>query len=165
MNVRVGLGLDFHRLAQGRRLVLGGVEVPSRLGLEGHSDADVLAHAVCDALLGAARLGDVGRHFPPGDSAFKGISSMELLGRVRALLVESGFVPVQVDAVVVAERPRLAPHAPSMEACMAERLELPSEQVSVKATTSEGMGALGREEGMAAWAVTLIQTSEARPRK
>ncbi len=164
MNVRVGLGIDFHRLVRGRPLFLGGVEVPSSRGLAGHSDADVLAHAACDALLGAARLGDIGRHFPPGDPAFRGISSMVLLGRVRRLLSEAGFVPVQVDSVVVAEAPPLARYAASMEERIAETLELPAEQVSVKATTSEGMGALGRGEGMAAWSVALIRTAEAHPK-
>ncbi len=162
--MRVGLGMDFHRLVQGRRLVLGGVVVPHELGLAGHSDADVLAHAVCDALLGAARLGDIGRHFPPADPTFKDISSTELLARVRELLEGRGFVPLQVDAVLVAERPPVAPHAASMEARMAAELGLLPEQVSVKATTSEGMGALGRGEGMAAWAVALVRTSEEYPR-
>jgi len=164
MDVRVGLGMDFHRLVRGRRLVLGGVELPGPLGLDGHSDADVLAHAVCDALLGAARLGDIGRHFPSGDPRFRDISSMELLRRVLEALDGAGFEPVQVDAVVVAEGPPLATHVSAMEARMAEVLALRPDQISVKATTSEGMGALGRGEGMGAWAVCLIRTTAARPR-
>lgn len=164
MNARVGLGVDVHRLTEGRRLVLGGVELPSALGLAGHSDADVLCHAVCDALLGAARLGDIGRHFPPGDPEFKDIASLTLLERVAGLLKERGYTPTQVDAVVIAERPPLAPHAAGMEARIAAALDLPAEQVSVKATTAEGLGALGRGEGIGAWAVALIQTGEARPR-
>ncbi len=164
MDVRVGLGMDFHRLVPGRRLVLGGVELAGPLGLDGHSDADVLAHAVCDALLGAARLGDIGRQFPPGDPQFRDISSIELLRRVLVALGEAGYEPFQVDAVVVAEEPPLATYVPAMEARMAEVLALRPGQVSVKATTSEGMGALGRGEGMGAWAVALIQTAATRPK-
>ncbi len=164
METRIGLGIDFHRLTSGRRLVVGGVEIPWERGLAGHSDADVLVHAVCDALLGAAALGDIGTHFPPGEPAFKDIPSLELLARVGRLLEDAGWKPLQVDAVVVAEAPRLVPHTAHMRARMAERIGLPPAQVSVKATTSEGMGAMGRGEGMAAWAVALIGPGAAHPR-
>lgn len=158
MNLRVGLGIDFHRFAPGRRLVLGGVEVPSERGLVGHSDADVLLHAICDALLGASALGDIGHHFPTDDPAYEGVSSVELLRQTAALLARAGFVPHQVDAVVVAEQPRIAPHVPRMREQVATTLGIETSAVSVKATTPEGMGALGRGEGIAAWAVALIRT-------
>ena len=157
MDVRVGLGIDFHRFSPKRKLFLGGVEIPYELGLEGHSDADVLLHAICDALLGAAALGDIGVHFPPGDPAYAGISSLELLRRVRELLRGSGFTPLQVDATVVAQVPKIAPHVPMMREKIAEVLGVPLEMVSVKATTPERMGALGRKEGIAAFAVALIR--------
>jgi 2-C-methyl-D-erythritol 2,4-cyclodiphosphate synthase len=163
MDVRVGLGIDFHRFAPGRRLVLGGVEIPHELGLAGHSDADVLLHAICDALLGAAALGDIGHHFPPGDPEYKDISSLALLARVRKLLAAAGCAPVQVDAVVVAERPLLAPHVPAMRARIAEALGITVQGVSVKATTPEGMGALGRGEGIGTWAVALIRKAGGDP--
>ncbi|MGC9530519.1 MAG: 2-C-methyl-D-erythritol 2,4-cyclodiphosphate synthase [Candidatus Bipolaricaulaceae bacterium] len=159
LDVRVGLGIDFHRLTAGRRLVLGGVEIPWQVGLAGHSDADVLLHAVCDALLGAAALGDIGHHFPPEDDRFAGIDSSQLLARVRELVAGSGYRPLQVDAVVLADRPKLAPHLPAMQARIAEVLGVEPGQVSVKATTCEGMGPVGRGEGMAAWAVALIRTA------
>ncbi len=155
--IRVGLGIDFHRLVPGRKLILGGVEIPYELGLAGHSDADALLHAICDALLGAAALGDIGQHFPPGDPRFKDISSLLLLGKVRGLLAEAGYFPMQLDAVVIAERPKLAPYIQEMRARIAEALGLPTEAVSVKATTSEGMGPIGQGEGIAAWAVALIR--------
>ncbi len=157
MDIRVGLGIDFHRFSPERKLFLGGVEIPYPQGLEGHSDADVLLHAICDALLGAAALGDIGVYFPPGDPAYAGISSLELLRRVRALLYDAGFVPLQVDATVIAQAPRIAPYVPEMRERMAEALGIPVEKVSVKATTPERMGALGREEGIAAFAVALIR--------
>ena len=155
--IRVGLGIDFHRLVPGRKLILGGVEIPYELGLAGHSDADALLHAICDALLGAAALGDIGQHFPPGDPRFKDISSLLLLGKVRGLLAEAGYFPMQLDAAVIAERPKLAPYIPEMRARIAEALGLSTEAVSVKATTSEGMGPIGQGEGIAAWAVALIR--------
>jgi len=164
MDVRVGLGIDFHRFAPGRRLVLGGVEIPHDQGLAGHSDADALLHAVCDALLGAAALGDIGQHFPVGDPRYKDISSVELLRRTVALLAEAGYVPQQVDAVVVAERPMLAPHVPLMRERIAAALASEVTAVSVKATTAEGMGSLGRGEGVAAWAVALVRVSSSRSR-
>jgi 2-C-methyl-D-erythritol 2,4-cyclodiphosphate synthase len=156
-NIRVGIGIDFHRLAPGRRLVLGGVEVPFELGLAGHSDADVLLHAICDALLGAAALGDIGQHFPPDDERFRDIPSTTLLGEVRRLLGEAGYLPLQVDAVVVAERPKLLPYIPHMRERVAQVLGVPNSQVSLKATTAEGMGPLGQGEGIGAFAVALIR--------
>lgn len=167
MDVRVGLGIDFHRLTPGRRLVLGGVEIPHDRGLAGHSDADVLLHAICDALLGAAALGDIGQHFPVGDPAYAGISSLELLKRTVALLAQAGYVPHQVDAVAVVERPILAPHIPTMRERIAAALGVETSAVSVKATTPEGMGTLGRGEGIGAWAVALVRTfpGSVRPRE
>lgn len=159
MDTRVGLGIDFHRFERGRPLFLGGVEIPHERGLAGHSDADVLLHAICDALLGAAALGDIGGHFPVGDPAYAGISSLELLRRTVALLAGAGYRPQQVDAVVVAERPVLAPHVPRMRERIASALGVEGSSVSVKATTPEGMGALGRGEGIGAWAVALIRAS------
>jgi 2-C-methyl-D-erythritol 2,4-cyclodiphosphate synthase len=156
LDVRVGLGIDFHRLVPGRKLVLGGVEIPFELGLAGHSDADVLLHSICDALLGAAALGDIGQHFPPDDPAYEDISSLALLERVRGLLEQAGYVPLQLDAVVIAENPKLAPYIGAMRERIAAALGLPISQVSVKATTSEGMGPLGSGEGIGAWAVALI---------
>lgn len=163
MDIRVGLGIDFHRFSPGRRLFLGGIEIPHGKGLEGHSDADVLLHAICDALLGAAALGDIGVHFPPGDPAYAGISSLKLLERVRKLLEEKGFVPLQVDATVIAEAPVIAPYVPAMRERIAEVLGIPKENVSVKGTTPERMGALGREEGIAALAAALIRKHGHRP--
>ena len=155
--IRIGVGIDFHRLVRGRKLILGGVEVPFELGLEGHSDADVLLHAICDALLGAAALGDIGHHFPPGEPAYKDISSLVLLERVRELLAQAGYLPLQLDSVVIAEAPKLAPYIGEMRGRIAGALGLPVGAVSVKATTSEGLGPLGRGEGIAAWAVALIR--------
>lgn len=154
--VRVGMGFDCHRFAPGRALVLGGVAIPHPRGLLGHSDADVIAHAVMDALLGAAGCGDIGQHFPPTDPAYRGASSMRLLAQVRDLIAHRGWRPAHVDVVVMAEAPLLAPHVPAMRATMAEVLGLPPESVNVKATTTEGMGAVGREEGIAAHAVASL---------
>jgi len=156
---RVGLGIDFHRFAEGRPLILGGLEIPDAPGLLGHSDADVLTHAICDALLGAAGLGDIGVHFPDSDEAYRGISSILLLRRVVFLLAENGYSPVNVDATVIAERPKLIPHFSKMRPILAEALGIPERMVSLKATTSEGMGALGRGEGIGALAVCLIETA------
>ncbi len=157
MDLRVGIGIDFHRFAPGRKLVLGGVEIPEELGLSGHSDADVILHAVADALLGAGGLGDIGQHFPPTDPQYAGISSLILLARVREILAQRGYVPLQVDVAVVAEKPRVAPYVSLMRERIAAALGLAWENVSVKATTPEGMGALGRGEGIGAWAVALIR--------
>jgi 2-C-methyl-D-erythritol 4-phosphate cytidylyltransferase/2-C-methyl-D-erythritol 2,4-cyclodiphosphate synthase len=153
---RVGLGYDIHRLVAGRRLVLGGVELEHEFGLEGHSDADVLLHAVMDALLGAAALGDIGRHFPPGDPAYLGADSRVLLRQVAALLREAGYRTQNVDAMVVAQRPRLGPHIPEMRRIIAADLDVDVDCVSIKATTNEGLGPEGREEGISATATASI---------
>jgi len=155
--LRIGLGYDIHRLRAGRRLVLGGVEVPSPRGLVGHSDADVLTHAVMDALLGAVGLGDIGTHFPPSDAAFKDACSLDLLAKVRQMLISAGWEALQVSAVLVAERPRLGPYVPQMRARLAEALGLAGEAIGIQVTTSEGLGAVGRGEGIAAWATALVQ--------
>ena len=160
---RVGIGFDAHRLVAGRRLVLGGVLIPAPRGLDGHSDADVIAHAVMDALLGAAGCGDIGRLFPPDDPAYAGADSMVLLGRVRALLAERGWRPGHVDVVVLAEAPRLAPHVEAMRTAMARALRADPAAISVKATTLEGMGAFGREEGIGAQAVASLEPIAAAP--
>lgn len=160
---RVGLGIDFHRLAPDRSLVLGGVAIPHAVGLLGHSDADVLTHAICDAVLGAAGLGDIGVHFPDTDAAYRGISSLRLLERVVQLLAEDGGRLLNIDATVVAQRPKLAPHFPKMREALSRTLGIPAAQVSLKATTSEGMGAIGREEGIGAMAVCLIERAERCP--
>jgi 2-C-methyl-D-erythritol 2,4-cyclodiphosphate synthase len=155
---RTGMGYDAHRFAVGRPLVLGGVTVPHPKGLLGHSDADVLVHALMDALLGAAGLGDIGRHFPDGDPAYKGADSVALLSRAADLLTRSGWEVVNADATLLAERPRVAAHVPAM----VKRLEgvLGEGTVSIKASTCEGMGFVGREEGMAALAVCLLKRRE-----
>lgn len=154
--IRVGQGFDVHAFADGRRLILGGVPIEHPRGLAGHSDADVLAHAVTDALLGAAALGDLGRHFPDSDPAWKDADSLDLLRRVTARAAEAGWRPVNVDATVIAEAPRLAPHIDVMRGNLADALGLPRERVGVKATTSERLGFTGREEGIAALAVVLV---------
>jgi 2-C-methyl-D-erythritol 2,4-cyclodiphosphate synthase len=154
--VRVGLGYDAHRLVAGRRLILGGVEIPHSLGLLGHSDADVLTHAVGDALLGAVGAGDLGTHFPDQDPAYKDISSLILLERIMGLVRDRGFAPVNVDATIVAQQPRLAPFIPAMQAKLAAVLGLTPADVNVKATTTEQMGFAGKGEGMAAYAVVLV---------
>jgi len=154
--VRVGLGYDAHRLVEGRPLILGGVTIPYHLGLLGHSDADVLTHAIGDALLGSVGAGDLGSHFPDKDPAYKDISSLILLERIMAMVRDRGFAPVNVDATVVAEKPRLAPHLPEMRARLAPILGLAPEDVNLKATTTEHMGFAGRGEGIAAYAVVLV---------
>jgi 2-C-methyl-D-erythritol 2,4-cyclodiphosphate synthase len=155
--IRVGFGYDAHRLVGGRPLILGGVEIPHHLGLSGHSDADVLTHAIGDALLGAVGAGDLGTHFPDTDPAYKGISSLILLERIVAVLREKGFVPVNVDASIVAQAPRLAPHIPGMASRLAPVLGLPPAAVNIKATSTEKMGFTGSEEGIAAYAVVLVE--------
>lgn len=157
MNLRIGMGYDIHRIAPGRPLVLGGVRIDSEWGLMGHSDADVVLHAIGDALLGAASLGDLGTHFPPGDPKWKDASSLELLRLIAALLAEAGAKVVNVDAMLVAEAPRVAPHRAAMCAAIAGALSIAPGQVSVKATTNEQLGALGRREGLAAMAVALVE--------
>lgn len=154
--LRIGQGFDVHQLVAGRRLVIGGVEIAHDKGLLGHSDADVLLHAVSDALLGAAALGDIGRHFPDSDPRYKGIDSRELLRRVAGLVREAGFVPVNVDATIIAEAPRMAPHVPAMVANIAADLGIDAGCVNVKATTTEKLGFTGRGEGIAAQAACLL---------
>jgi 2-C-methyl-D-erythritol 2,4-cyclodiphosphate synthase len=154
--VRVGLGYDAHRLVAGRPLILGGVEIPHAQGLLGHSDADVLSHAIGDALLGAVGAGDLGTHFPDRDPAYKDISSLILLERIMKLVRDRGYQPVNVDATIVAQEPRLAPHIPAMQARLAPILGLTPAEVSIKATTTEHMGFTGRGEGIAAYAAVLV---------
>jgi len=155
-NLRVGIGYDVHALAAGRRLVLGGIEIPFDRGLSGWSDADVLTHAIMDALLGAAALGDIGHHFPPGDPQYKGISSLKLLEKVRDLLDENGWQVSNVDATIIAERPRLSEYINQMRKKLCQTLGINVGQVSVKASTSDGLGFTGRGEGIATCAVAMI---------
>lgn len=155
--MRVGLGYDVHPLVAGRPLIIGGVDVEYNRGLDGHSDADVLTHAVIDALLGAAALGTIGEHFPAGDPQYEGISSLELLAMAAAMVEEAGFAVVNVDSVVVAEEPRLQPYLGRMAMQIADRLGVDQAVVGVKATSPEGLGSLGAREGMAAQAVVLIR--------
>lgn len=153
---RIGYGFDAHRFVPGRKLVLGGVEIPHFQGLDGHSDADVLIHAVCDALLGAASLGDIGKHFPDNDSAYKNIDSILLLKQVALLLKEKGYSIANIDTCLRLQKPRIAAYIPAMQNRLAHVLDLSPEQVSIKATTTERMGFEGREEGASASAVALI---------
>lgn len=157
--MRVGHGFDVHRLVADRPLVLGGVTVPWHLGLLGHSDADVLLHAICDAMLGALGLGDIGKHFPDTDSAYKGIDSTRLLAQVVALAAARGWQVGNLDATVVAQQPKLAPHIPAMVARIAEVCRVEVERINVKATTTEQLGYTGRGEGIAAYAVVLMEGS------
>lgn len=161
--IRVGFGYDAHRLVDGRPLILGGVDIPYERGLQGHSDADVLLHAVCDALLGAAGLGDLGRHFPDTDPELKGVSSIALLRRVMEMIREAGFEVQNLDGTVVAQAPKLAPHIQTMITTIANAMEVSPSQVSVKATTTEGMGFAGSGEGIAAYAVAAL--SEVEPQQ
>lgn len=156
-NMRIGSGYDVHRLVEGRKLILGGVEIPFEKGLLGHSDADVLLHAVADALLGAAALGDIGLHFPDTDPAYEGISSLKLLGITGDLLKEKGFRIVNIDATVIAQRPKLRPYIEQMVKNIAEVLQLEVSAVNVKATTEEGLGFTGEGLGIASSAVCLIE--------
>jgi 2-C-methyl-D-erythritol 2,4-cyclodiphosphate synthase len=155
--IRVGFGYDVHRLTEGRELWLGGVRIPHHVGALGHSDADVLLHAVCDALLGAAALGDIGTHFPDTDPQWKGADSKKLLAAVVGLLKNAGWAVGNVDCTLVLERPKIMPHVPAMRSTMAPLLGVAEDAVSVKATTNEKMGFVGREEGVCAYAVALIQ--------
>jgi len=155
--VRFGFGYDIHRFAPERKLILGGVHIPSELGLLGHSDADVLLHAICDALLGAAAVGDIGQHFPDTDPRFKGISSLNFLTSTRELLAARGYRVVNVDSTLVLQAPKIAPYVPAMRQEIANALKLGVDRVSVKATTNEGLGALGAGEGCAAYAVAAIE--------
>jgi 2-C-methyl-D-erythritol 2,4-cyclodiphosphate synthase len=155
--MRVGIGYDVHPLAEGRRLVLGGVEVPFERGLAGHSDGDVLVHAIIDALLGAAALGDIGTHFPSSDPKYKDVSSISLLRQIGALLRERGWGVGNIDATIVAERPRLSPFVERMRKLMGQTLGIATEQIAVKAKTTDGLGFAGRGEGVAAYAVALVE--------
>ena len=154
--MRIGQGYDVHRLTQGRLLILGGVTIPYEKGLLGHSDADVLTHAIMDALLGAAALGDIGQHFPDTDPAYEGISSIRLLEKVGELLEERGYVIENIDATVIAQRPKLAAYRPQMAGNIAKALHLDVSRVSIKATTEEGLGFTGTGEGISSQAITLL---------
>lgn len=158
--VRIGNGYDVHRLTEGRRLVLGGVDIAYDKGLDGHSDADVLVHAMMDALLGAAALGDIGKHFPDTDERYRGISSMQLLAHVEQLLRDRGYRIGNIDSIVAAQQPKLAPYMEKMRQNVAECLRLPIDRVSVKATTTERLGFEGRGEGIASYAVCILMDSE-----
>ena len=155
--MRVGMGYDVHKLTKDRDLILGGVKIPWEKGLLGHSDADVLIHAVMDALLGAAALGDIGKHFPDTDPAYKGISSVKLLSHVMELLKDSGFSVGNVDAVIIAQKPKMAPHIPQMKKNLAEAMGISENRVNIKATTEEGLGFTGREEGIASQAICFLE--------
>jgi len=153
---RIGIGYDIHRLVEGRKLILGGVEIPFEKGLLGHSDSDVLSHAICDALLGAAALGDIGTHFPDSDSRWAGASSLDFLARAVEMLTERGYRISNIDATVMAERPKLRPHVESIREHLASLLQIDVDQISVKAKTSEGLESVGRGEAMAASAIVLL---------
>ena len=155
--MRAGIGYDVHKLVTGRRLILGGVEIPFDKGLSGHSDADVLTHAIMDALLGAAGLKDIGSQFPPDGPTYKDISSLILLDEVNKLVWEKGFIVVNIDAVIVAQQPKMLPFIDDMRRLISRRLGINSEQVMVKATTTDGLGFVGSGEGMAAYAVALVE--------
>ncbi len=152
------MGYDVHGFAEGRALVLGGVEIPFELGLQGHSDADVLTHAIMDAMLGAAGLGDIGQHFPDTDPAYKGADSLRLLEEVGEKIAEQGLMIENIDATLMAQKPKLAPHVPMMRAALANALLIDESQINIKATTTEGLGFVGRLEGMAAQAICLLAT-------
>lgn len=156
--IRIGQGYDVHPLVAGRKLVLGGITIPHDKGLHGHSDADALIHAVCDACLGAAALGDIGKHFPDTDARYKDVDSRVLLRRVRHAVEQAGWSIVNVDATIIAQAPRLAPHIPAMVANLAADLQISPTVVNVKATTTERLGFIGREEGIAAQAVVLLES-------
>lgn len=156
--MRVGLGYDVHKLVEDRKLILGGVEIPHTLGLLGHSDADVLVHAIMDALLGAAALGDIGKHFPDTDPTYKGADSMKLMEHVRELIEEKGYVIENVDATIIAQKPKLRPYIEQMEENIAQVLHIEKDQINVKATTEERLGFTGREEGIAAQAICSLTT-------
>ena len=156
--MRVGMGYDVHKLVEGRDLILGGVKVPHTLGLLGHSDADVLLHAIMDALLGAAALGDIGKHFPDTDPAYKGISSILLLQKVGELLEEHCFLIENIDATIIAQKPKMRPHIEQMEKNIAAALKISEDQINVKATTEEGLGFTGTEQGISAQAICALTT-------
>ena len=154
--MRVGFGYDVHALTEGRKLILGGVDIPHEKGLLGHSDADVLLHAIMDALLGAAALGDIGKHFPDSDPAYKGISSMKLLTQVGRLLEEQNYVIGNIDATIIAQQPKMAPHIPAMRENIAKALQISVDQINVKATTEEGLGFTGKGEGISSQAICAL---------
>ena len=154
--MRIGMGYDVHRLTENRNLILGGVKIPWEKGLLGHSDADVLIHAIMDALLGAAALGDIGQHFPDTDPAYEGISSVKLLEHVASLLEKKGYGVGNIDAVIIAQKPKMAPHIPQMRANMAKAMGINESQLNIKATTEEKLGFTGREEGIASQAICLL---------
>lgn len=158
MKFRVGHGYDVHKLAEGRKLIIGGVEIPHSKGLLGHSDADVLAHAICDALLGAAALGDIGKHFPDNDDKYKGADSLVLLEKVCELIRNKGYEISNVDSTILAQAPKLRPYIDEMRSKLAKAMKLDIDELSVKATTEERLGFTGREEGIAAHAVVLLMT-------
>jgi len=157
MSTRIGMGYDVHRLAEGRDLYLGGIKIAHTVGLLGHSDADVLIHAICDALLGAANMRDIGYHFPDTSDETLDMDSKIILRKTIDLIATKGYRPVNIDATVCAEHPKLNPHIPAMQSCMAAVIGCDTDQISIKATTSERMGFVGREEGIAAYAVCLIE--------
>jgi 2-C-methyl-D-erythritol 2,4-cyclodiphosphate synthase len=154
--IKIGIGYDSHRFVDNRKLILGGVEIPYDRGLDGHSDADVLLHAICDALLGAAGLGDIGRHFPDNEIEFKDISSLKLLEKVNTMIIGANFEISNIDSVIIAEKPQLVSFIKNMESNISNTLNIPDESVSVKATTNEGMGFVGRGEGIAVIASVLL---------
>ena len=158
MTLRIGQGFDVHALVAGRKLIIGGVEIPYLLGLDGHSDADVLLHAICDALLGACALGDIGRHFPDSDARYQGIDSRELLRHVGKLIAARGYRVANLDATIIAQAPKMAPHIPAMIAHIATDLGVAVDAVNVKATTTEQLGFTGRGEGIAAQAICLLES-------
>ena len=160
MNCRIGFGYDVHRLAEGRRLILGGITIPFTKGLQGHSDADVLIHAICDALLGAASQGDIGRHFPDTDDSYRDISSLVLLKKTRAIIEEAGYSIGNIDSTLVLEEPRVADFLQEMIKKLASTLDCDENKISVKATTTEGLGFTGRREGIAAYAVALLEQKD-----
>ena len=155
--MRIGMGYDVHKLVEGRKLILGGVEIPNEKGLLGHSDADVLLHAIMDALLGAAALGDIGKHFPDTDPAYKGISSIRLLEHVADLLEEHQFLIENIDATIIAQRPKMRPYIDTMRENIAKALKIESEQINVKATTEEGLGFTGSGEGISSQAICMLE--------
>jgi 2-C-methyl-D-erythritol 2,4-cyclodiphosphate synthase len=157
--IKVGFGYDVHRLVYGRKLIIGGVEIPFEKGLAGHSDADVLCHAISDALLGAAGLGDIGVHFPTSDEKYRNISSLMLLEKIQRLLVEAEFEIKNIDSTVIAEQPQMSPFINQMKAKIAKILNIKFDQISIKATTSEGLGFVGAGDGIAAYAVCLVEGS------
>ena len=155
--MRVGMGYDVHKLVEGRDLIIGGVKIPHTLGLLGHSDADVLLHAIMDALLGAAALGDIGKHFPDTDPKYEGISSIKLLEHVAELIAEKGYIVENIDATIIAQKPKMRPHIEQMEKNIAEALKISEDQINVKATTEEGLGFTGSGEGISSQAICLLE--------